>query len=59
MEAYEQFFNVLKLDNVRVVAYYINKYWNTRKSIIYLISETLPLKNYVSTVTFNPTEGLV
>ena len=37
MDTYDQFCNILKVQNVRLLADYINELWNTRKSILYLI----------------------
>ena len=37
MDIYDQFCNILKVQNVRLLADYINELWNTRKSILYQI----------------------
>ena len=37
MDIYDQFCNILKVSNVKLLAEYINELWNTRKSIVYLV----------------------
>ena len=36
MDAYDQFHNILKLENIKLLVDYVNEFWNTRKSRLFL-----------------------
>ena len=45
MDAYDQFCNILKLDNIKLLVDYVNKLWNSRKSILVCFLNPCQYKN--------------